>query len=820
MKIHKFVLSWIVVFGLIATALAIGFYIVERNLLLHTLADGLNKSLYRLEDDVKNQLEGGRQNEVQQLLDQTPAFNKTIEAVSISREGKVIDVSSSRKLRGTLVGDQYHPITGLTDKLFKNYAKYRSDFSFFEDGRKYDAVLLVHIDEQYVFGRLSQVATYYGILIFFVIGFGSLVAFQIMRRLLILPLENVIQHARDASTVGDVYLIAELSELDNTLCGSFDRLRHQQEGLQSALNDALYLDRILRTVADINQLLISSHNIDELLVKSSTRLAEHYGYDLCWIALESEGCIKVHAFSSDPQGDLAIGMIMTRLTEASDGAVSRAFIEGKSVVMSHLEQHTPIDPWQLITAYGKRGSFIALPLIPSIHEKPIGVLGLYAQNSDGFARKEIEMLEELAGDIGFAILSFTQRQQLERHLTMDGITDLPNRTSLIDQLEMNFNVTLAIINIDRFSDINDVYGSHVGDRLLASYGQWLLRKIEALDGISLYKLTGDEYVLLFTGWNNLGTCCEFLENLILLSAKESFVVNDIEVLLTISVGVAEASEKVLAHASSAIKQAKMMHRRLQVYSNASTTKDQEGNIAWYKRIKSAIDDSRIVPFFQPIVDNQTRRIIKYEALIRLIEKDGSVVSPYAFLDTAKKMRMYGQLTAIMVEKTCAIFKNSTIPVSINLSTEDLLNAELADMIEKTILSSRMAQTMIFEILESEGIENYAEVSVFVDRFKSLGCRFAIDDFGSGYSNFDHLLKLSVDTIKIDASLIKNLQHDRNARIFVQHICDFAHEMGITTVAEFVANEDIYLRVKEIGIDASQGYYFYEPSQYLIESKTE
>ncbi|OIR06653.1 cyclic di-GMP phosphodiesterase CdpA [mine drainage metagenome] len=815
MRIYKFVLIWIVVFGLIATVLATGFYLVERNLLLHTLADSLNRSLYRLEIDIAHGLESGRLNEVQQLLDETPAINKTIAVVSVSIDGHVIDVSSSRSLKGKVVGEQYHSISSLDKNIFKNYAKYRSDFYFFEGTHKHDAALLAHIDEEYVFGRLNQVATYYAVLIFFVIGFGSVVAFLLMRRLLILPLDNVIKHARDASTVGDAYLISEFSELDNTLCDSFDRLRHQQEGLQSALNDALYLDRILRTVADINQLLISSQNIDELLTLSSARLAEHTGYKLCWIGLADEDCIKVKAFSSDAKGDLAIGMIMARLTEHADDAVSRAFLQGTPTVIDHLETRAITDPWQLVTVYGKCGSFIALPLIPRIHEQPVGVLGLYTQNSNGFAHKEIEMLEELAGDIGFAIRAFTQRKQLEYHLTRDSLTELPNRTSLVDQLAINSSVTLAIINIDRFSDINDVYGSHVGDCLLVNYGRWLLHQIEAHDGISLYKMSGDEYVLSFTGWNNLDACCEFLENLILLSAKESFVVNDIEVLLTITIGVAEASERVLAHASSAIKQAKLMHQRLQVYSNASTIKDQESNISWYKRIKAAIDDSRIVPYFQPIVDNKTRNIIKYEALIRLIEKDGSVISPYAFLDMAKKMRMYGQLTTVMVEKTCAIFKNSTIPVSINLSTEDLLNAELADMIEKTILSNGMAQTMIFEILESEGIENYTEVSAFVDRFKSLGCRFAIDDFGSGYSNFDHLLKLSVDTIKIDASLIKNLQHDRNARIFVQHICDFAHEMGITTVAEFVANEDIYLRVKDIGIDASQGYYFYAPSPHLV-----
>jgi EAL domain-containing protein (putative c-di-GMP-specific phosphodiesterase class I) len=306
-----------------------------------------------------------------------------------------------------------------------------------------------------------------------------------------------------------------------------------------------------------------------------------------------------------------------------------------------------------------------------------------------------------------------------------------------------------------------------------------------------------------------------LEELIIATQKESFVIEGIEIVLTITVGVARLSDRVLEHATAALKLAKRQRHSLELFSFESKH-EQENNIAWYKRIKEAIEESRIVPYFQPIVDNQSGMIIKYEALMRLIDEDGSVVSPYLFLDIAKKTKLYPELTKIMIEKVVDVFKTSNLPVSLNLSTQDLVNPELADYLERTISDNGVGQLMIFEILESEGIENYSSVSAFVDRFKAIGCHFAIDDFGSGYSNFDHLLKLNIDTLKIDASLIKNLPHDRNAQIFVKHICDFAHEMGINVVAEFVANEEIFKRVKEIGIDASQGYFFYEPSAVLIE----
>lgn len=818
MKIHKFSLFLVIIFALITALLSAGFYTLERNLLLRTLADGLNQSIFRLEGDLHKAMQDGRWDEIQSILDQTPATNNTIAIVSISIDGKHIEASSSRSLQGQSVGEDYFPVSKLGDALIKaNQTRFRSRFYYFVGAEKREATLLVSVDEHYVFGRLQHIALYYVLVIVFVAGMLSWLAFIIIQRLLVIPLEKLTLHAREANTSDQTHFIAEFTQLDHTLSDSFLALRRQKQELQSAFDESIFLDGILRTVADINQMLIATQTVEELMEKSVHRLARHQGYALCWIACENQGKLEVCAFSYDQTGILSMGMLMAHVVD--DDPVSQAFVLQKSQVIDHVGQNTAANLWRTIAGEGGYGSFIAIPLAYSVHAAPIGVLGLYAQQASGFAQKEITMLEELAGDIGFAVRSFEQREQLQHHLSTDHVTGMPNRISLVDRLEMDVNVTLAIINIDRFSDINDVYGINIGDALLASYGKWLLQQIKSHEKLSLYKLGGDEYVLLFSGWDDLNSCHEFLEQLIVSSSKSSFIIEGIEILLTVTIGYAAGSMRVLEHATAAVKQAKAARQNISLYLSSPLYRNQESNIAWYKRIKSAIEDSRIVPFFQPIVDNQTRRIVKYEALIRLIEKDGTVIGPYAFLAIAKKMRLYDQLTRIMIEKTVQVFKNSTIPVSLNLSTEDLLNRELADMIEKLIVDNHVGQIVIFEILESEGIENYTEVSAFVDRFKSLGCRFAIDDFGSGYSNFDHLLKLNVDTLKIDGSLIKNLAHDRNARIFVQHIRDFAHEMGISTVAEFVANEEIYHHVKALGIDASQGYYFYEPAAGLIDDES-
>jgi len=168
----------------------------------------------------------------------------------------------------------------------------------------------------------------------------------------------------------------------------------------------------------------------------------------------------------------------------------------------------------------------------------------------------------------------------------------------------------------------------------------------------------------------------------------------------------------------------------------------------------------------------------------------------------------------MIQKSCHYFEHLDCDFSVNLSVEDILNSDVARYIKKTIEEYNVTHKIIFEILESEGIENYEEISDFIKEMKALGCRIAIDDFGSGYSNFEHLLKLNIDYIKIDGSLIKNLETDTNAQVIVETIVNFAKKLNILTVAEFVHNEAVSIKVKELQVDRTQGFFLAEPQEQL------
>lgn len=807
MKIQQLVITSVIVFLIIVGVLSQIFYMYERNAILGYLTGGIEQSIFRVEEDTKEILKTkGQEYRLQAVLDRTSAIDPAIHELSISLDGKKITYSSQRSQANKPISKHYESISQIGRISEERNEYYGSEFGYFDGEEDHRVQLFIEVDSDYVYGQLDRLGWMFGVGLFFFMIMMAVFVLMGVKRYFVYPLKKIAVMVKNKDQEKEHYFVEEFSGLSETIASTFQTMEVQQKRLQELLSESRYLDGILRTVADVNGYLISSQSVHELSQKCCERLSVHAQYGMCWIGMVTDNEIEVIG-CTQTQSEPVYRGVKVNLASSNElfafAPSIRAYEENSVVTLNYLEEN--------------RGSFIALPLRARADEKPFGVLSLYGSMSDGFLPKEVQMLEELAGDIGFAIHSYQQRDQLTHHLKVDVVTGLANRMSLIDALSNQTMCGLAILNIDRFSDINDVYGVAIGDEVLAEYGRWLAQKIEKYSGIGLYKLGSDEYALLFDESEETESSIALLESLIDKTAEESFMIKEIEVVLTITVGFDPRSAKVLENATRALKQAKWEHKRLLVFTPAlGAKKEQEKNIEWYKEIKEALQQDRIVPYYQPIVDTQTHKIVKYEALMRLIKSDGTVVTPFHFLEIAKKIRLYSSLTKMMMDKIFERFEGLEIKVSINLSNEDIINTELADYIEKAIVERKMGQFVIFEILESEGITNYAEVSAFIERFRCLGCSFAIDDFGAGYSNFDHILKLNIDTLKIDASLIKNLPHDHNSQIIVRHICEFAREMGMRTVAEFVANEAIYQKVLELGIDSSQGYYFYEPNETLPE----
>jgi EAL domain-containing protein (putative c-di-GMP-specific phosphodiesterase class I) len=228
-----------------------------------------------------------------------------------------------------------------------------------------------------------------------------------------------------------------------------------------------------------------------------------------------------------------------------------------------------------------------------------------------------------------------------------------------------------------------------------------------------------------------------------------------------------------------------------------------------QNIRNAIAKDKITPVFQNIVDVDGN-VVKSEALMRIYD-DGVLITPNKFLDIAKKANLYSKLSSMMFNKVIDIMKNSDRNFSINFTYADILNATYLDECEKAIEQSGIGNRLVIEITENEKISDLNRLKKFIKRFRRHGARIAIDDFGSGYSNFKHILDIEPDFLKIDGTLVEDVESDKKVRHFIEGVVGFLKELNVTVIAEFVDSEAKYLILKDLGVDEFQGYYFHKPS---------
>lgn len=414
------------------------------------------------------------------------------------------------------------------------------------------------------------------------------------------------------------------------------------------------------------------------------------------------------------------------------------------------------------------------------------------------------------------------------NLYTDSLTELPNRERLLVDLRKRRTASLILLNIDSFKEINDFYGHECGDHVITELANALDSYLSSESGWQqsrLYRMPADELAVWLPGAHSEEQLQEQINQLLRFISSLRIIWHNQEIPVNASLGAASnaqrgkdelTSEALLPGANIALDLARLHKNNFVIYDERHKVRESyEQNLIWANRLKGALETGRIVPFFQPIMDIKTGRIEKFECLVRLLDEQGAPISPAQFLDLAKKVRLYRSITRCMVESSMRQFADLPYTFSLNLSCEDLLDQELSDHIIATVEERQIGSRVIFEILESEGIENYAAVRQFIDRAKALGCRIAIDDFGTGYSNFEHLLRLDVDLIKIDGSLIQQLDTNLTAMTICRGIVQFAEELGMKTVAEFVHSPAILAKVRELGVTFAQGAAIGMPSASLI-----
>jgi len=411
--------------------------------------------------------------------------------------------------------------------------------------------------------------------------------------------------------------------------------------------------------------------------------------------------------------------------------------------------------------------------------------------------------------VGYIIIKqlISLNRSLKRKLYIDELTQVFSREKL-EEIKFGKNSILILLDIDGFSDINELYGMKKGNQVLQIVAQKLK---EFNKNWMIFRVSADVFGLYLDDYHKMEVSIEEKLNQIKEHIMfQSIIIDDNIIDINITMGIAFGKNG-LHNALVALHMSKKDNELYKIFHNDEEFKKEiEFNKTWQKEIKYALKEDRIEVFYQPIVD-KNKQVFKYECLMRIKKiENGEIkyISPF-FLDIAIKSKQYLAISRIMLKKVFASFKDGGL-FSINLNYLDMSNDTTKKLLEELIIKYNAQNRVTFEILESESIQDYKVIEEFLQYFRKYGIKVSIDDFGSGYSNFKRILALNPDFIKFDGSLIKNINIDKKSYIIVKNMINYAKELNIKTIAEFVHSKEVFETCVSLGIDYFQGFYISKP----------
>jgi len=404
--------------------------------------------------------------------------------------------------------------------------------------------------------------------------------------------------------------------------------------------------------------------------------------------------------------------------------------------------------------------------------------------------------------------------EIEQFITLSlPVTEIVNHEKqLNDFLKQKKKAILLLIKIEEFKYLKHSFTNKITKRLQKLFAKELLKHMPKECHFSqIYLLDNGEFV--FVKEDN-----EFIDKEYLVQTLNRFQekVNSQK----IKIGIVDYTLSIvsaLAYGENAFENAKIGLKK--ILSNKEEfivaenfleeeTKKSTKKLNQFIMLKEAIESYNIVSHFQAIIDNKTKEVVKYESLVRLIDNRNNIISPYHFLELSKEGKYYHTITSIVLKNSFRALFHVSTGISINLSALDIEDKKIRTEFFNLLKKYRTeAHRITIELVEDERMKSEEEIQEFVSEVREYGVKIALDDFGKGFSNFSRIQAYHPDYIKIDGSLIRNIETDSFSKDLIETIVFFAKKQKIKTVAEFVENERIYNILTELGVDYSQGHYF-------------
>ena len=444
--------------------------------------------------------------------------------------------------------------------------------------------------------------------------------------------------------------------------------------------------------------------------------------------------------------------------------------------------------------------------------------------------------EKLVRELSERRIMEARLQYLVAH---DELTGLSNRSGLEKALDFailrcnNFKQHGALLDIDldQFKVVNDVEGHEVGDRLLVEIAV-LIRT--TLDNKAFIARVGSNLFQVFISKILKAKALLIAEKIRLIIDEFDFKSGENVYNISASIGVAileplegiKRPSELMSRANHACYSAKTLGRnRVSLFeSDNDELVSLRDDAKWVPKIRYALSEDLFKLVFQPVVKLSSGRVSHYETLLRMIDDTGELLGPVEFIPVAERIGLIHHIDLWVVSHTidyiAALPKTQeNICFTVNLSSHALQGDYLLPVIKKKLESTWISPSRLtFEITETAAVSNFSKTREMVSKIRALGCRFALDDFGAGFSSFNYIKNFPVDYLKIDGQFISNLAVDHSDQVLVKSMVEVAHSLGKKAIAEYVSNAEILRVLKEIGVDYVQGYLLGKPELELLEDQ--
>ena len=615
-----------------------------------------------------------------------------------------------------------------------------------------------------------------------------------------------------------------------TQIGQFMERKSQQQKIAR-------LNRIYAVLSSINAAILRIRNRQELLAEACRIAVEHGSFGIAWIGTFDPASHEVTPVAWAGFGAEQLVVVGSRASARSEipagqGVLGHAVREKKPVFSNDIAAEPNVGGKRRQEAI-RRGyrSLIVLPLM--VEDAVTGILALFAREAGFFTEEEVGLLTGLAGDISFALDFIEKKDKLQYLAYYDVLTGLPNRDLFLDRLQHlvqnaireKDRAAVLVIDLERFSLVNDSFGRHVGDAVLKEVATRLsdvIRHVDTAGAISaedVARISHVRFAAALGGLKEGADIAHILEDRLLASLSRPFAVVGNEVMISIRVGIAvypedgDDADMLIKNAEAALRDAKASNTKYAFYAPAMNARIAE-TLLLEQKLRKALERQEFVLYYQPKVDLKTGAIVGLEALIRWNDPDSGLVPPVRFIPALEASGMILEVGRWALGRAAEDFrewrKGGLHPprIAVNVSPIQLRQKRFVDEVREAIAGS--GAELDLEITESVIMQNVDENVAKLKALRALGMGVAIDDFGTGYSSLAYLARLPITALKIDRLFIATLVSSADNTAIVSTIISLAHGLNLRVVAEGVETDEQAKLLRLLMCDEMQGYLFSKP----------